>query len=483
MMARWVAVSLLILLIALAFGLGLMAYAMYAVLGLLLVSRFLAKSWSENIYASRRPSLKEMEIGETLPVIVTVGNRGRIPIPWVLAEDYQPEQYLMTRPPRLVIEGKRQRIALLWGKSESKLRYEITPRMRGFYQFGPLILEGGDLFGLYRRFRVAAAPQFLLVYPKTLPLQGYDLASRRPVGEIKLTHRLFEDPTRIAGVRAYQSGDPMNRVHWRTTARLGELHCKVYEPSTIAGATILLDFHKDSFHARGEPYRSELAVTTTMSLANAVYQMGQQIGLVTNGRDAAERIRLEGWRTELDSLPKRKRKMREGETRDREGEAPAEPSSSPVMGEGGSEGDDTIADFLTRRLALADVIQADAKARLQPLVVPTRRGPEQLQFLRETLARVELNDGLTVPDLINEAESHLPRDSTIIAILPQVLPATAIALGALRQRGFAVEIILIIMEQAELETATQLLAAENLEARHLTDENAIGEICRRQAVR
>jgi hypothetical protein len=150
------------------------------------------------------------------------------------------------------------------------------------------------------------------------------------------------------------------------------------------------------------------------------------------------------------------------------------------VGEGRGGGDDTIAEFLTRRLALAEVAQDDAKARLQPVVVQTRRGPEQLQFLRETLARVELNDGLTLPDLINEAESHMPRDSTIIAILPQVSPATAIALGALRQRGFAVEVILIIMEQDELETATQLLAAENLEPRHLTDETALAEICRRQ---
>jgi uncharacterized protein (DUF58 family) len=448
MMIRWVLGSVAILLIALLFGLGLMAYAMYALLGLLIVSRFLAKTWSENIYAQRRPSLKEMEIGETLPITVTVGNRGGIPIPWVLSEDYQPEQYLRCRPPRLAIEGKRQRISLLWGRSEAKLKYEVTPRMRGFYQFGPLILEGGDLFGLYRRFRVAAAPQFLLVYPKMLPLQGYDLASRRPVGEIRLTHRLFEDPTRIAGVRAYQRGDPMNRVHWRTTARLGELHCKVYEPSTIAGATILLDFHKASYHDRGEPYRSELAVTAAMSLAHAVYQMGQQIGLVTNGRDAAERIRLEGWKTEQHTAQ-----------------------------------ENDVADFLTRRLALAEVVQADAQARLQPVMVPTRRGPEQLQYLRETLARVELNDGLDMAGLIDEGDSHLPRDTTIIAILPQVTPAAAIALGALRQRGFAVEVILIILEQDELELATQLLAAENLEARHLTDEAGIAEVCRGQAVR
>ncbi len=443
-MIRWVLASLGILVVALVFGLGLLAYAMYALLGLIFVSRFLAVTWGQNIYADRKPNLKEIDIGETVPVSVSIGNRGSIPIPWVLVEDYQPEQYLQSRPPRLQIEGKRQRITLLWGNSQKILRYEITPRMRGFYQFGPLVLEGGDLFGLYRRFRVAAAPQFLMVYPKIVPLEGYDLASRRPIGEIRLTHRLFEDPTRIAGVRAYQAGDPMNRVHWRTTARLGALHCKVYEPSTIAGATIILDFHQDSFHVRGEPYRSELAVTTAMSLANAVYQMGQQIGFICNGRDAAERIRLEGWDTEKD---------------------------------------DGVADFLTRRLALAEAAQDEGNSRLQPVVVSTRRGPEQLQLLRETMARLELNDGLELPDLIDEAESHLPRDATIIAILSQVTPAFAIALSALRQRGFAVEIILICMERDEHEAAMQLLASENLDARHLADESAISDICRHQTLR
>lgn len=443
-MIRWVVGATVILAIALVFRLGLLAYAMYALLGLLFVSRFLAQTWSNNIYAERRPSLRETEIGETLPVSVTVGNQGAIPIPWVLVEDYQPEHYMRSRPPRLTIEGRRQRITVLWGNSEKKLHYDVTPRMRGFYQFGPLILEGGDLFGLYRRFRVAAAPQFLLVYPRTVPLQGYDLSSRRPVGEIRLSHRLFEDPTRIAGVRAYQAGDPMNRVHWRTTARLGALHCKLYEPSTVAGATVLLDFNRDSYHTRGEPYRSELAVTTAMSLASAVYELGQQIGLVTNGRDAAERIRLEGWSTETDT---------------------------------------GVADFLTRRLALAQVASDDAQARLHPVVVPTRRGPEQLQYLRETLARVELNDGLDLIGLIDEADSHLPRDATVIAIVPAVTPATAVALGSLKARGFAVEVILVTMETSELEPALQYLASENLEARHLTNEASIAELCRGQVLR
>mgnify|MGYP003344083758 CR=1 FL=1 len=111
--------------------------------------------------------------------------------------------------------------------SLKSLLYQATFLQRGYYQIGPAVLETGDYFGLHRRYRVGADPQFLLVYPEVIPLEGYDLASRRPIGEVRMTHRLYEDPTRIAGVRTYQPGDPLNRVHWRATARTGMLHSKI----------------------------------------------------------------------------------------------------------------------------------------------------------------------------------------------------------------------------------------------------------------
>src|SRR5438309_1532742 len=88
----------------------------------------------------------------------------------------------------------------------------IQSGLLGYCQIGPTVLESGDLFGLHRRYRVVTEPVYVLVYPKVVPLRGYDVASRRPIGDIRLTHRLYEDPTRIAGVRAYQPGDPLNRI-------------------------------------------------------------------------------------------------------------------------------------------------------------------------------------------------------------------------------------------------------------------------------
>jgi uncharacterized repeat protein (TIGR01451 family) len=253
---KWYLGAILLLAIGLVFQLGLLVYAMYALLAVLLISRFLTREWTENVSATRGCNRATANVGETAAVVVTLKNDGRVSIPWMIVEDSIPKQALVQRPPRIKMHRKRRRITKLKAGGTVDLRYQVEFLMRGYYQFGPLLVESGDVFGLHRRFRILTEPAFVLVYPKVVPLQGYDVASRRPIGEVRMTHRLFEDPTRISGVRPYQHGDSLNRIHWRATARTGALHSKTYEPSTIAGATLLLDFHRDRYQNRHEPIRS-----------------------------------------------------------------------------------------------------------------------------------------------------------------------------------------------------------------------------------
>ena len=128
----------------------------------------------------------------------------------------------MFDPPRLKLGGRRVQLAMLRSRARRTMLYNLTPTRRGYYQLGPLVLETGDLFGLHRRYRVLTEPQFLMVLPKVLPLAGYEVSSKRPIGEVRMTYRLYEDPTRIAGVREYERGDPLNRVNWQATARTGK---------------------------------------------------------------------------------------------------------------------------------------------------------------------------------------------------------------------------------------------------------------------
>jgi uncharacterized repeat protein (TIGR01451 family) len=433
----WWASAILLLLIAVIFDLGLLAYAMYVLLAVMLVSRFLTRRWTESVRASRECNRLAAEIGDTVAVVITLQNTGNLPIPWVLAEDLLPREALLYDPPRLKVTGRRVNLSLVRSRGRKSINYQLTPTRRGYYQIGPLVLETGDLFGLHRRYRVATEPHFLMVMPKVIPLAGYEISSKRPIGEVRMTFRLYEDPTRISGVRAYEPGDPMNRVHWRATARTGLLHSKVYEPSTVAGATILLEFHTAAHVRRHEPHRSELAVTAAASIANAVYLMGQQVGLVTNGRDAADRIRQEGW----------------------------------------------AHDHRSRQDAIAAASVRERSDRLQPLVIATRRGPEQLLRILETLARVELTDGLSLPQLIEESASRMPRDATVIAILPGGSIESAFALGSLKRRGFAVTVILNLFETHDFADAAAPYLAEGIEVRHLRDEMSIVEICRGFALR
>ncbi len=434
----WWAGVILLLLVAVVFDLGLLAYAMYVLLAVMLVSRFLTRRWAESLAAKRETSKLAAEIGESVAVVVTLQNTGKLPIPWVLLEDLLPREALLYDPPRLKVTGRRVHLSMLGSRSRRSILYQLTPTRRGYYQIGPLVLETGDLFGLHRKYRVASDPQYLLVLPKVIPLAGYEVSSKRPIGEVKMSYRLYEDPTRISGVRQYEPGDPLNRVHWRASARTGVLHSKVYEPSTVAGATILLDFHAAAHDRKHEPHRSELAVTAAASIANAVYLLGQQVGLVTNGRDAADRIRQEGW----------------------------------------------AHDHRSRAAALAAASVRDKSDRLQPLVVPTRRGAEQLVRILETLARVELTDGLTLPQLIEETASRMPRDATVIAIVPGGgSQESALALGGLRRRGFAVTAILNLYETYDFADAAGPYLAEGIETRHLRDEQSIVEICRAYALR
>jgi uncharacterized protein (DUF58 family) len=434
---KWYLGAALILLAALLLESGLLAYSMYVLLGVLLVSRFLARSWLGNLRVSRECKVATAEVGDRVQVRVRVRNAGVLPVPWILLEDVLPREALAQRPPRLRIKGNRLSIVAIRGGQEEVLRYTLHLQQRGYYQIGPLVLEGGDVFGLHRRFRVAGRPHFLMVYPKIVALEGYELASRRPIGEVMLTHRLYEDPTRISGVRPYQAGDPLNRIHWRATARSGQLHSKVYEPTTLAGATLLLDFYKKGYHRRGEPYRSELAVTTAVSLANAVYEMGQQIGLVSNGRDAADRIRQQGWQI----------------------------------------------DPRTRQAARAAGAMQKKGERLKPIIVETRRGVEQLQRIRETLARLELTDGMTFAGLVLETAGRLPRDATVVAILPEASLETAVALGTLHRQGFAVTAILIAAEGRALERSHGRLMAEGVrDVRHLPRLEGLATLCQQQVL-
>ncbi len=441
---KWILGIAALLVLGLVFHLNLLVYAMYVLAGVLMVGRFLARAWTENLVARRVAVIGECEIGESVKVTVEVENRGRLTVPWILLEDSIPVAALHGMRPGLELDGPWVALTRLTpGETETVFEYEAKFFQRGYFQFGPLLVETGDVFGLHRRYQLLTEPHFVLVLPKVLPLEGYNLASRRPLGEIRVAHRLFEDPTRLAGVRLFQQGDPLNRIHWRAMARTGQLHSRIYENSRVAGATILLDFHQDSYRGVVGESSAELAIVTVAALANAVFLEGQQIGLVTNGRDAADRIREEGWHGE----------------------------------------------FLNRTMARQQAATVAENTRLRPVVVPTRKTSDNFQRILETLARLEQTNGLEFSALLAEAAVQIPRDATLVAVFSRVTPEMAMALGELARRGFLVTAIVVIFgadvlpDWAKPPEWAEILLSQNINFHMVNSEDAVTNLCAQSIVR
>ncbi|WP_242631885.1 DUF58 domain-containing protein [Rubripirellula amarantea] len=426
-----------LLLVGMVFGASLWVLAGVAA-GLLIATNYaLANLWSTSTIAERITDDEELKIGSLVAATVTVTNTSRLPTVWVLVEDLLARQVLDADAPALQIEGERLAVMMLWPGETKELSYKVRCHRRGYVQIGPTVLETGDMMGLFRRFRVGTQPQFVTVLPEVVALTSYEIGSRRPIGEIRMRENVMDDPTRLRGIRQWQIGDPMRSVHWAATARTGTLHSKIYEPSSIVGATIILDLHVTTNPKHHEPVRSDLAVTAAASIASSLHESNEPFGIATNGRDAADRIRTEGW----------------------------------------------MGDHRVRDAAAKAGSMNESNDRLRPIIIKPSRGPVQFKEVHRTLARLERTDGLTLAEMLVESESQLSTDTTLLVILQQATPESIASLVGLSNRGRAVAVIINTADINDYTSIAGPLIASRIPTFHLASRDAIADVCREMLLR
>lgn len=141
-----------------------------------------------------------------------------------------------------------QVVPVLVGRGEYGWEVETTCTVRGEFQLGPLTIVSTDPFGFYRSPRRIGASEKLIVYPLTVEIQKVQL----PIGFLsggdaqrRMTHQIT---TNASSVRDYVPGDTMNRIHWRTTARTGNLMVKEFELDPLVDIWLFSDFSADSLY-------------------------------------------------------------------------------------------------------------------------------------------------------------------------------------------------------------------------------------------
>jgi uncharacterized protein (DUF58 family) len=215
--------------------------------------------------------------GDSLTVRYVLENRKPLPAPWLEVAEPVVRGLEVTDP------GTEKRLLhLAWFR---RVRWDRTLlcRRRGSYRLESSQLIGGDPYGLTSREAVMGGCEELLVYPRLLPLDQIPLPARALLGQQRPPRSLFEDPSRLAGVRAYQPGDPLNRIHWKVTARHGSLHSKVLEPSTTPTIALVLAIDPSAMGHPDDDESVEYAISVVASLAHLAVESGWSVGVFSGG--------------------------------------------------------------------------------------------------------------------------------------------------------------------------------------------------------
>jgi uncharacterized protein (DUF58 family) len=282
----WLFLAALILIISLA--LHQVALALICLLVLLTggVSRLWNRFCLHRIEYRRRLSHNQVFFGDEIVFEIELTNRKALPLPWLQIEDELPEKVTLLKGKSEKTTEERTILTNIFPINmyhRVKRRFPMRCQQRGAFVFGPTYIRSGDLFGFFRREMKIEKLDYLLVYPRLVPLEKLGIPSRQLFGDIRLKRHLFQDPVLTAGVRDYVSGDSLKRIHWKSTARLGRLQTKVYEPTTTVDISLFLDVRTLKAPLWGSVYQlQELGIIAAASISQHALKEGFRVGLHVN---------------------------------------------------------------------------------------------------------------------------------------------------------------------------------------------------------
>ena len=232
--------------------------------------------------------------GEELALDITIWNRKNLPLAWVEASD-RASDGIVVRERGLVggpAEGESLRNAWTLAPYEKVVRhFHVVGQRRGVYSLGPVRLRVGDLFARVASETTIGSRTRFLVRPRTVPVRA-ELHEMRWGGGLRARFGLLEDPALFAGVREYQPGDPLRRLHWKSTARLGRPVSKRFEPAREREVVVVVDIQTATGASWQVTYVEELVEGLCVAAGSLVRQLareGVSVGLAAAGYSGSPR--------------------------------------------------------------------------------------------------------------------------------------------------------------------------------------------------
>lgn len=224
---------------------------------------------------------------EELTLHLTLVNKKLLPLAWIEVEDQFSDRLLVVdrRATPATDPALRLLPYLTSLRPYERVSWIATIRCpyRGVYSFGPTTLRSGDIFGFHRRQERIEGRESIIVYPRVAALEEFAIPPRGAFGDTRAPRALLLDPQRTVGTRDYRPEDPFRSVHWKATARVGNLQVRLYEPMTVTqlGIFLNLDTPQQSWRAL-DSVEFEPLVSVAASLASRALEERFAVGVYSN---------------------------------------------------------------------------------------------------------------------------------------------------------------------------------------------------------
>jgi uncharacterized protein (DUF58 family) len=278
MMRRLQGIAIVTILVVAAFSTGqpFLFYLLYLCLLVVGGSYVLVRLGLSDLEAGYAVSQLNGHVGDRMRVTYTLRNSSRIPKLW-----------LEIHNPTTLPGGLPGRAISLGGRSERSWLIRAPLTRRGHFRIEPLHIRTGDPFGFFEAAATVGQGVSVIVFPRLEPLPMWRLPSASLEGSHASRERTLQTTPLATTVRPYAPGDSMNRIHWKSTARHGEIQVKEFDLEQTADAWIILDLQRSVQTGRGDESTAEAAIRAAASIADKAITENRAVGMTVNaGRTA-----------------------------------------------------------------------------------------------------------------------------------------------------------------------------------------------------
>lgn len=234
-------------------------------------SAWLLAGRKPDLLAQRRVRPERLHVGADGRIDLRVENRAGAASPLLAATDWFDEG---RRAARFLVPP-------LAPGAVARAAYRIPTRRRGRYRVGPLTVSVSDPFGLARRELPGTTDSEVLVRPRVHDIvapvaAGTRLASQSAPAAPRATPSDLGDE--FLALREYELGDDLRRVHWRSTARTGDVMIRQNQARWRSRAAVVLDVRADAH----DPQSFELAVEVAASVVARLVRLQRRVEVATS---------------------------------------------------------------------------------------------------------------------------------------------------------------------------------------------------------